>query len=109
MRNSNDPLPADGAAIHLVFEALYRRPRIVPGEPGARRPASDDFLGQKRVNVMQGVHLRRRGIGPAEAELDEATLQFAQHVARFLAHRVGTGLAVTNGALLVARAALPRL
>src|SRR6266511_1315033 len=84
---SHHAFPTDGAAIHHVFEPLHGRTRIMPGEPGARRPAPHDLVGQKRIKVMHGVDLRRRGISPAEAELGEAALQLAQHVACFLAQR----------------------
>src|SRR6266508_1703551 len=76
---SHHAFPTDGAAIPLVFEPLHGRTRIMPGEPGARRPAPHDLLGQKRIKVVHGVDLRRGGIGPAEAELGEATQVYTVH------------------------------
>src|SRR5215475_12580889 len=87
-QSSNDAFPADRAAVHLVFEALHRRPRIMPGQPGARRPAPHDLVGEKRMQVVHGVDLRRRRISPPKAERREAALQLPQHVARLLAHRL---------------------
>src|ERR1700745_3859555 len=36
--SSHDAFATDGAAIHLEFELLHRRPRVVPGQAGGRRP-----------------------------------------------------------------------
>src|SRR5262249_26080927 len=87
---SPDPFLADGAAIHLVLEPFHRWPRIVPGQPGARRAAPHDLVAEKRIEVAHGVDLRRRGVRPAETEYRKPALHLAEHVARLLAHRFGT-------------------
>src|SRR5262245_20909673 len=106
---SHDAFPTDGTAIHLEFELLHRRPRIVPGQPGTRRAAAHDLVGEKRIEVAHGVDLRRRGVGPAKTEYRKAPLHLAHDVARLLAHGLGTGFAAPDGAFAVAAASLPRL
>src|SRR5262249_18515221 len=106
---SHDAFPTDGAAIHLEFELLHRRPRIVPGQSGTRRAAAHDLVGEKRIEVAHGVDLRRRGVGPAETEYRKAPLHLPEDVARLLAHGLGTGFAAPDGAFSVASASLPRL
>src|SRR5215475_15322524 len=93
----HDAFPTDGAAIHLEFELLHRRARIVPGQPGTRRAAPHDLVGEERIEVAHGVDLRRRGVGPTEAEYRKAPLHLAEDVARLLAHRLGTGFAAPDG------------
>src|SRR5215510_3908570 len=105
---SHDAFLADRAAVHLEFELLHRRPRIVPGQPGARRAAPHDLVAEKRIEVAHGVDLRRRGVRPAETEHRKAPLHLAEHVARLLAHRLGTAFAATDGAFAVASGPLPR-
>src|SRR5215472_18555831 len=106
---SHDALPADGAAFHFEFEPFHRRPRVVPGQPGARRAAAHDLVAEKRIEVAHGVDLRRRGVRPAETEYCKAALHFAEHVARLLAHRLGTAFAAPDGAFAVASTSLPGL
>src|SRR5262249_30149564 len=91
------------------FELLHRRPRIVPGQPGTRRAAPHDLVGEERIEVTHGVDLRRRGVGPAETEYRKAPLHLAEDVARLLAHGLGAAFAAPDGAFAVASASLPRL
>src|SRR5262249_40313784 len=106
---SNDAFPADGAAIHLEFELSHRRPRVVPGQPGARRAAAHDLVGEERIEVAHGVDLRRRGVRPAETEPRQPALHLAENVAPLLAHGLGTTFAAPDGAFAVASAPFPRL
>src|SRR5262245_48115869 len=108
-RISHHCLPGDRAAIHLVFEPLHRWPRIVPGQPRVRRPAPHDLIGEKWIEIVHGVDLRRRGIRPTETEHREPPLELAQYIAGLFAHRLRAGLAVANDPLAVACAALPSL
>src|SRR5262249_8893882 len=71
--------------------------------------AEQDLVGEEGVEVVHGIDLGRRGIGPAEAERGEPALHLAEHVARLLAHGVGRGFTVPHGAFAVSCAALPRL
>src|SRR5262249_52424206 len=106
---SHHAFASDRAAIHLEFELSYRRPRVVPCQPGARRAAPHDLVGEERIEVAHGVDLRRRGVRPAETERRQPALHLAEHVARLLAHRFGTAFAAPDGAFAVASASLPGL
>src|SRR5262249_20744075 len=106
---SHDAFPTDGAAIHLEFELLPGGARVVPGRPGTGRAPPHDLVGEERIEVTHGVELRRRGVRPAETEHRKPALHLAQHVARLLAHRLGTTFAAPDGAFAVAAASLPRL
>src|SRR5438105_952980 len=97
-QTSHDAFSANRAAIHLEFEFLHRRPRVVPGQPGARRAAAHDLVGEKRIEVAHGVDLRRRGVRPAETEYRKAALHLAEDVGRLLAHGLGTAFAAPDGA-----------
>src|SRR5262249_56315770 len=76
---------------------------------GARRAAPHDLVGEERIEVAHGVDLRRRGVGPAETERRKPALHLSEHIARLLAHGLGTGFAAPDGAFAVASASLPGL
>src|SRR5690242_4761324 len=48
---SDNLLPAHAAAIHLELEPAHRRPAEMPGQPGARRAAPHDLVGEKRKKI----------------------------------------------------------
>src|SRR5262252_3502088 len=106
---SHDAFATDRAAIHLEFELAHRRPRVVPGQAGARRAAAHDLVGEERIEVAHGVDLRRRGVRPAETERRQPALHLAQDVGRLLAHGLGTTFAAADGAFAVASGPLARL
>ncbi len=102
-------LPQHPAAIHLVFEIDHRRPREVPNEARTRGAAPDDGLGKDRVEVMDGVGLRRRRILPAEAELGHALFHHADDVANLLRQTFRAQVAVAHRPLRVASGSLLQL
>src|SRR5262245_44826614 len=108
-RALDHPLTADAATVHLVFEPAHGRAGEVPGEAGPRRTAAYDFVGEEGVEVVHGIDLRRRGIGPAEAERAEPAFHLAEHVMCLLTHGVGRGFAMPYSAFAVACTALLRL
>jgi hypothetical protein len=74
-------------AIHLEFEAADGRSIKVPRKARACGTAPHNLLGEERVEVVNGIGLRRRRIRPTETEERHAPLHFDQHEARFLSHR----------------------
>src|SRR5689334_18430135 len=48
---SDHLFPAHAAAIHLELEPAHGRPAEMPGQPGARRAAAHDLVGQERKKV----------------------------------------------------------
>src|SRR3954468_6517043 len=102
-------LARETADIHLVIEPLHRRAGVMPGQPGARRAATDDLVGEKRVDVEDRIDLRRGDIAPAEAERTHAPLHLAEDEARLLAHAVGRVIVEPDDAVGIAGAALARL
>src|SRR5450756_142222 len=66
--NVDHTFQADGAAVHLEFEAKDGRSIQVPSQPGVRRATPDYLIGKEWINVVHGVYLRRSGISPAAIE-----------------------------------------
>src|SRR5262245_49819352 len=81
----------------------------MPCQPVARRAPTHDFLGEKRIEIVNRVGLGSRCRGPACAEEREATFHFPQYKNRLFTHGLGTRLAMSHGSLGVARAPLARL
>ena len=67
-RRLNHDLPHRPSAIHLVFEIDHWWPREMPGQPRAHRAVADEFVGEYRMEIVDGVGLRRGRVVPAEAE-----------------------------------------
>src|SRR5438477_5210200 len=102
-------LDGDGAAVHLVLEALHGRAAEMPGEARPRRPAVHDLVGEEGVEIVHRVDLGGGGMGPCEAEELQAALHLGEHENGFFPHRLRASLAPADGALAVAGAALPGL
>src|SRR5262245_34210840 len=106
---SCDPLDADAAAVHLVFQVHHRRAVIVPHQPGTRRAALDDLAGEERVDIVNRIELGGGGILPAEAERTHAPLHLAQHEARLFEDARGRDVAAPDDVIPVIAPALWRL
>src|SRR5262245_10703683 len=59
--------PPHPAAIHLELEPAHRRAAEMPAEARARGTAPHDLVGEKRMQIVHRVDLRRRGRGPGGA------------------------------------------
>ena len=96
-------------AIHLKLETFDRRSCQVPGQARVRRTAVGDCLGIDGVKFMHGIDLRRRGIDPGDAEAPQSSLHLGQHVAGLLAHGIGAGFPVADGAPAILSSSLSGL
>ena len=59
--------------------------------------AMHDLVGEKYMQIVHGIDLGCRRVGPAEAQQLQPALHLAQHVNGFFAHRFGARLAVADG------------
>src|SRR5437867_7206536 len=93
LRPSDDALMAHAAAVHFIFQLDERRAREVPCQAGPRRAAPNDLLGEKRVEIVNGINLGRRGVMPGETERGKPALHFAEHETRLLAQALRADVA----------------
>src|SRR3546814_13214363 len=68
----------------------------MPGDAARGGAAGDDLGADERVDVVDGVDLRRRDVGPAGAERRHPALHLAQHEPRLLGDRRGAGVAAAD-------------
>jgi hypothetical protein len=80
----------------------------VPGHAGSRGVGTHQFIGGDRMEVVHGVNLRGRGVGPARAEVGHAPPDFTDHETHLLAQAIGAEVAIAHGALGIRRAAAAR-
>ena len=62
-------LPQHPPAIHLVFEVDHGGTGEMPGQTRSRGAAADQFIGEHRMEIMDGVGLHLRCVLPAKAKL----------------------------------------
>src|SRR5580698_11443612 len=104
----DDLFERDAAAVHFVVEADHRRAAVMPGQTGMSCAAPHEFVGEKRMQVMNRVNLRRRGIAPGKAERGHAALHFAEYEACLFAKAVRAYVAEPHDAFAVAGVAFLR-
>src|SRR5665213_2781643 len=93
---SNDKLSGNCSAVHLELEFDDRWTTIVPGQAGMGGATLYDFVGQKRIQVVHSVDLRRCRIAPARPKCSKTTFHFPKNVTRLLAHAFRADIAVPN-------------
>src|SRR5579871_379576 len=81
----------------------------MPVDSRMSRAAMNDFIGEKRIDVANGVDLARRRVAPAGAEKLKTPGDLLQHETRLFSHGFGTVFAVADDALPIARLDRPRL
>src|SRR5947209_6358027 len=84
-----DAFARDGTAVHLVFEIAHRRTGEMPGQAVSRGATAYDLVGKEGVKIVHGIDLRRGRVMPTKAKRIEPAFHLAEHITRFLAHRVG--------------------
>src|SRR5882724_7131892 len=91
---SNHKFSNAAAEIHLVFDALNWRPRVVPREPvrSAFFQTLKQFFLKKGTNVMHRVYFAYRDIVPAHAESSQSPFHQSHYEVRFLLNCSRAGL-----------------
>src|SRR4051812_10077726 len=84
--HSHHSLDTDAATVHFIFQADHGRTIVMPGHAGTCRAAPDHLVGEKRMNVVDGVELGRGGVLPAETKRAHAALHLAKNEARLFSN-----------------------
>src|SRR5258708_24147148 len=80
----------------------------MPGQAGTRGAAADQFIDNRRMKVVHGVGLHRRGVLPTEPERAETVFHFSGGEPDFFPQSVRAEIAVAHDTLGIAPATAAR-
>src|SRR5262245_4434269 len=103
--SGDDLLELQTATIHLILKANDRRPAVLPCQSTTRRASPDDFVGKKRVQVMNRIDMRRSRCEPLESQCRHSTLHLVQNELGLFAKSRNTDVAETDDVIPVVRPA----
>ena len=81
----------------------------MPGETAPRRPAQDKVIGQKRMEIVNRIDLRMRGIGPGQAQGGKPAFHDTQHMECLLPQAIAAGITVSDNMVAIAAKPFRRL
>src|SRR6516225_4826291 len=100
---------ANASAIHFVFKIFHRWAVVMPDDAGSSGAASHDFIGEKWMDVVNGVNLRSGCIGPGKTKRSKTPFHLVKYKHCLGKKSIRACIAESNGAVAIASLTLRRL